>query len=84
MTDNSETIVLRLREFIQAVVRKVDAAGFQTIIEQPRMRTRDERILQTYATCLNKLTDAERGDLYRMIQKMSGALGSPPGAITPP
>jgi len=84
MTDTVENIASRLREFFQAAQRKANTSEFPTQVRtQPRTGRPKESILVTYEECLNKLTDAERGELDRMIQKMFGALGSPPGAIIP-
>jgi hypothetical protein len=74
MPDTAEAIALRLQEFIQAVDRKAGAVGFQTgpVAGQPPMRTKNERILQTYAKCLSEqLTDAERDEFDRLLRKIS-------------
>jgi hypothetical protein len=86
MTDTTtEAIALRLREFFQAAQRKANTSEFPTQVRtRPRTSWPKESILVTYEECLNKLTDAERDELDRMIQKMSGDLGSPSGAIIPP
>ena len=85
MTDTTETIALRLFAFIQAAERNASAGDFpRQVNTQPARSAPKAPILKAYEECLNKLEPAERGELDRMIQKMSGALGSPPGAIVPP
>lgn len=83
MDDTPEAIALRLRDFIQAVQTKANTVGFQTRVGELKSIADKAPILQTYEACLSKLTGEERGALDRMIQKMSGAVGSPRGAIIP-
>jgi hypothetical protein len=84
MTDATETIALRLLAFIEAVDRKAGASGFQTRVEEMRAVARKDPKSATYEACLGKLTPDELVKLDSMIEKMSGALGSPPGAISQP
>jgi hypothetical protein len=84
MADTLETIALRLRDFIQKVERNAGGRMPTMIRGAPRTSRPKEPILETYEACLNVLTPEERGEFDRMVLKMSGAFGSPPGAITPP
>ena len=73
----------RLRAFIQAVEQKASAHMGPGQVGEFRARPRKDPLSTTYEECLGKLTVEERGELDRMIQKMSSVLGSPPGAVTP-
>ena len=84
MPDTTEAAALRLRAFIQAVERKAGAYMGPGQVGEFRARPRKDPLSTTYEECLGKLTVEERGELDRMIQKMSSVLGSPPGAVTPP
>lgn len=84
MPDTTETIALRLRNFIEAVERKAGASGGQTRVEEMRATARKDPRSMTYEECLGELSVDECGELDRMIRKMSRVLGSPPGAIIPP
>jgi hypothetical protein len=87
MADTSEAIALRLRDFIQAAHKdassRIPMGGMRMQPRRPNDMPK-EVILATYEECLGKLTVEERGELDRMIRKMSSVLGSPPGAIIPP
>ena len=78
MTDASETIALRFRDFIQAADLKASSYTPPGMRNEMRRGTPKLRILEIYEECLSKLSPEERGELDRMIKKMSGALGSPP------
>lgn len=85
MTDTVEAVALRLFQFILDAHNEARLAGFQTQVRTTMASSTDKApILKTYEECLKSLTDSERFELNRMIQKMSGALRSPPSAITPP
>jgi hypothetical protein len=84
MADDLENLAKRLQEFIEAVGSKASGVGGQTQVGlPPRTKTPLEEL---YENCLGELTDAERDELDRIIEKMrrSRALASPPGAIVPP
>jgi len=82
MADTLETIALRLRNFAQEAERnaisRVPMGEVRNVPRKPK-----DPLLATYEECLGKLTIEERGELDRMIQKMSSVFESPPGAITP-
>ena len=84
MADTLEAVALRLREFIQAVDRKAGAYMGPTHVGEMRAVARKDQKSVTYEECLGELSVEERGELVRMIEKMSSVLGSPPGAIIPP
>ena len=84
MADTREAVASRLHDFIQSAQRE-KKARFSTQIHVrplsvPRKKT---QLLMTCEECLGKLTDDERGELDRIIQKMSGVFGPPSGAIPP-
>ncbi len=84
MTDNLENIAVRLRDFIHEVEMNASSRMPMMTRAMPRTGGPKEPMLVAYEQCLSKLTDAERGELDRIIQKMSGTFNSPPGAINPP
>jgi hypothetical protein len=83
MADTSEAIALRFRDFIQSADLKASSFMPQGIRSEMRRGAPKPRILEIYEECLSKLKVDERGEFDRMIKKMSGAFGSPPGALIP-
>ena len=85
MTDSVGAIASRLHDFILAAESKTTAkTGPQFLGQQPSLpKSRADALVMTYTECLRKLDDEERGQLDRMIQKMSEVFTNPPGAVIP-
>jgi hypothetical protein len=86
MTDTTEAVALRLRDFIQAAQEnargRIPMGGIRT---QPRRPNDGPKapILETCEECLSRLNETQCRELDRILEIMLGAFRSPPGARMP-
>ena len=78
---DSETVTKRLLDFIGEVGQSASHGGHQRQVGQPS--SPKSASVQVYEKCLDALTDGERDEFERMIEKMRGAL-RPLCAVWPP
>jgi hypothetical protein len=73
MADKSE-VASRFDKFIHEAAEKVKHLPLQNYKRYALAETGPDSILKIYEACLSKLTDEERAEFDRIVEKMSGAV----------
>lgn len=76
-------VARNLEEFIKRVQRRATGGGGQTQVLANPLPPGAPRPKSIYERCVDELTNDERNELDRMIDKMNQAVPDPPGAIQP-